>query len=391
MITALIAAMLPTLTVTVSNPSDAPRANVPVVVEVPAEASKTLKGVTVKDHPEIACQLDDMNGDGRPDEIVMLVDLAPGQKSDFTLELSETPVATAVEPGTSAYIKLNDKNKKYPRILAVTFPGDADNRTMYNSVYGHGAVLEGLYNAIRVYMDNRQSIDLYAKNTPRLELETTGFYTTADQLAKGYGRDILWAGTSVALGSFRGWNGSEPLTIDTVASRSQRVVTSGPLRSVIEVTDRAWRHGGKEIDMTQTYTLYKGHRDIEVEIRLDGASEGEVFATGVQKVMNDNEGFILPEGLAGSWGNNVPDKGMAAVVDTLGLGISVSAPYLVKTLEDDVNYLTLVTPDKDGVIRYSIVSAATRDEASPKDYAQWQAWLRDWRKELDTPAKVTVK
>ncbi|MBD5271648.1 MAG: DUF4861 domain-containing protein [Bacteroides sp.] len=391
MITALITALLPTISVSVTNPVDSQRANVPVVVAVPAEASRSLKGVTVKDHPEIPCQIDDMDGDGRPDEIVFLVDLAPRQSSVYTLQLSETPVVSTVEPGTSAYIKLNDKNKKYPRILSVTFPGDADNRTMYNSVYGHGAVLEGLYNAIRVYMDNRQSIDLYAKNTPRLELETTGFYTTADQLEKGFGRDILWAGTSVALGSFRGWNGSEPLTIDSVASRSQRVVTTGPLRSVIEVSDRAWRHGGKDIDMTQTYTIYKGHRDIDVEIKLDGAEKGEVFATGVQKVMNDNTGFILPEGLAGSWGNNVPDKSMASVVDTLGLGISVSSPYLVKTLEDDVNYLTLVTPDENGVIRYTIVSAATRDEASPKSYDEWKAWLEKWRKELENPVKVTVK
>ena len=391
MITALITALLPTISVSVTNPVDSQRANVPVVVAVPAEASRSLKGVTVKDHPEIPCQIDDMDGDGRPDEIVLLVDLAPRQSSVYTLQLSDTPVASTVEPGTSAYIKLNDKNKKYPRILSVTFPGDADNRTMYNSVYGHGAVLEGLYNAIRVYMDNRQSIDLYANNTPRLELETTGFYTTADQLEKGFGRDILWAGTSVALGSFRGWNESEPLTIDSVASRSQRVVTTGPLRSVIEVSDRAWRHGGKDIDMTQTYTIYKGHRDIDVEIKLDGAEKGEVFATGVQKVMNDNTGFILPEGLAGSWGNNVPDKSMASVVDTLGLGISVSSPYLVKTLEDDVNYLTLVTPDENGVIRYTIVSAATRDEASPKSYDEWKAWLGKWRKELENPVKVTVK
>ena len=143
--------------------------------------------------------------------------------------------------------------------------------------------------------------------------------------------------------------------------------------------------------MTQTYTIYKGHRDIDVEIKIDGASKGDVFATGVQKVMNDNQGFILPSGLAGSWGNNVPDKNMAAVVDTLGLGISVQPPYLVKTLEDDVNYLTLLTPDSDGVIRYTIVSAATRDSESPKTADEWWGWLTEWRRQLDKPVKVTVK
>ena len=47
--------------------------------------------------------------------------------------------------------------------------------------------------ALRIYMDNRQSVDIYSKTTPQLELDVTGFYTTRDQLAQGYGCDILWA------------------------------------------------------------------------------------------------------------------------------------------------------------------------------------------------------
>lgn len=384
-----ITALLTSLTVTVTNPSTDARANVPVIVEIPAKAGE-VKSLSVVGKPGMPYQLDDMNADGIADEAVLLVDLKPHETCKLTLKLSTDETAESFTPGTNAYIKLNDKNKKYPKITAVTFPGDADNRLMYNSIYGHGAVLEGLNSAIRVYMDNRQSIDLYAKNVPQLELETTGFYTTAEQLEKGYGRDILWAGTSVALGSFRGWNGKEPLTIDSVRTRGQRVVTTGPLRSVIEVEDRGWKHGGKIMDMTQRYTIYKGHRDIEVEVKIDGAKPGDVFATGVQKVMNDNQGFITPEGLAGSWGNNLPDKGMPNLLDTLGLGISVTAPYLTKTMEDDVNYLTLVTPDSNGIIKYSIVSAATRDSESPKSAEEWWAWLRNWRKQLDAPAKITV-
>lgn len=390
MILSFIAALISSLTVTVSNPSELKRTDVPVVIEVPA-CAKDIKSLAVREHPDMPYQIDDLDGDRRPDEIVLLVDLMPKETVTLTLDLSSSPETRTFAPGTSAYIKLNDKNKKYPEITAVSFPGNADNRQMYNSIYGHGAVLEGLYNAIRVYMDNRQSVDLYAKNTPQLELATTGFYTTADQLAKGYGRDILWAGTSVALGSFRGWDGNQPLTIDSVETRTQKVIVSGPLRSIIQIADNGWKHGDKTLDMIQNYTIYKGHRDIDVEIILSGAGKDDVFATGVQKVMNDNQGFILPSGLAGSWGNNVPDKSMAEVVDTLGLGISVRPPYLVKTLEDDVNYLTLLRPDDNGVIRYSIVSAATRDSHSPKTPDEWWAWLNEWRRALDNPVKISVK
>lgn len=386
----LITALLSTLTLTVSNPLSQHRSNVPVVVSLPASNGE-VRSARVTGAPEIPCQLDDMDADGNPDELVLMLDMKPSEVRTLNVELSSAEDKQPTEAGTHAYIKLNDKNKKFPRITAITYPGCVDNRQMYNSIYGHGAVLEGLYNAIRVYMDNRQSIDLYAKNRPQLELETTGFYTTAKQLDEGYGRDILWAGTSVAMGSFRGWQDNKPTTIDTVATRSQRVVTTGPLRSVIEVEDRDWVYNGKPIDMTQRYTIYKGHRDFEVEIRLKDAPAGSTFATGVQKIMNDNEGFISPEGLAGSWGNNLPDKGMPELTDTLGLGISVPACYLVKTLEDDMNYLTLVKPDKNGVIKYVITAAALRDEASPRTSEEWFDSLVKWRRELDFPVKVTIK
>lgn len=386
----LITALLSSLYVTVSNPLPEQRSDVPVVVPIPTSAGE-VRSVKVTGINNMPYQLDDMNGDGIADEIVVMLDMKPGETRTLTLNLSTKPdTTTTFDAGTYAYLKLNDKNKKYPKISAITYPGDVDNRQMYNSIYGHGAVLEGLYNAIRVYMDNRQSVDLYAKNRPQLELETTGFYTTADQLDKGYGRDILWAGTSVAMGSFRGWQNGAPTTIDSVVTRGQRVVTTGPLRSVIEVSDCGWNYNGRPVDMTQRYTIYKGHRDYEVEITIKGAPNGSVFATGVQKIMNDNEGFIRSNGLAGSWGNNLPDKGMPQLTDTLGLGISVSAPYLVKTLEDDVNYLTLVSPDRNGKIKYYITAAALRDECSPRDAKSWFDHLAMWRKHLENPVKVTV-
>ncbi len=387
----LAISLLLSLTVTVSNPIDKPREAVPVVVPVKAAEGKDVKSVTIKNHPEIAWQLDDLNDDGFADELVFLVDLAPNQTEKYTIDFSNQSSMTEFESGTNAYIRLNDKNKKYPKIQAIAFPGSADNRQMYNSIYGHGAVLEGLHNAIRVYMDNRQSIDLYAKNTPRLELEKTGFYTTRQQLEEGYGRDVLWAGTSVALASFRGYQNGVPVTIDTVATRSQRVVTTGPVRSIIEVADRGWVYNGKPIDMRQRYTIYNRHRDYDVEVSLVGVGENVDFCTGVQKLAIDNQGFVTSDGLAGSWGSNVPDKNMADISDTVGLGLWVADDNLVSVKEDDVNYLTILRPDSKGVIRYSFTSGAVRESASPHSADDWFDYLRNWKALKSSPVKVRVK
>lgn len=385
----LIATVLSTLYVTVSNPLPEQRDDVPVVLEIPASVGD-VRSVKIAGPIEIKYQLDDMDDDGRADELVLMLDMKARETRVIKVDLLSSSSTTDFETGTHAYMKLHDKDFSHPAIVSITYPGNADNGRMYNSLYGHGAVLEGLYNAIRVYMDNRQSVDLYAKNKPQLELETTGFYTTLEQLDKGYGRDILWVGSSISMGGFRGWQNDSPTTIDSVATRSQRVVTTGPLRSVIEVCDKGWSYKGRSIDMVQRYSVFKGHRDYDVEISLKGAPVDEIYATGVQKIMNDNEGFIRPDGLAGSWGNNVPDGNNPHLVDTLGLGISVSSPYLVKTLVDDVNYLTLIKADSKGKIKYNITAGAVRDECSPHDSKAWFDYLVAWRRHLDNPVKVQV-
>lgn len=268
---------------------------------------------------------------------------------------------------TDAYIKLRDEKKTHPRIESITFPGDANNRWMYDAIYGHGAVIENPWVAYRVYMDNRQSLDLYAKQTPQLELETTGFYTTPAQLAEGYGIDILWAGKSIGAGSFRGWSNGEPATIDTVTARTQRVIND----HTIEASDRDWIINGRPIQMKQRYSVLPDSRDLFVEIMLDGYTPDDVFCTGIQKLETDNKGFILPSGKAASWGSNIPDKGKPEIVEQVGLGIIVDPANIVETRETDLNYLVLVRPDAEGKIRYRVIACGDREKDGFKTADQW--------------------
>lgn len=273
---------------------------------------------------------------------------------------------------TDAYIKLRDEKKTHPRIESITFPGDANTRYMYDAIYGHGAVIENPWVAYRVYMDNRQSLDLYVKQTPQLELDVTGFYTTPDQLKEGYGIDVLWAGKSIAAGSFRGLQNGEPITIDSVASRTQKVLDD----HTIQVIDKDWLYNGHPIQMTQTYSMLPNSRDLFVEIKLDGYLPDEVFATGIQKLESDNQGFINSDGRAASWGSNIPDKNHPEVVEQVGLGIIVEPENVVSTEESDLNYLVKVRPNSDGIIRYRVIACGDREKNGFSNYTDWSKYIK---------------
>ncbi len=273
---------------------------------------------------------------------------------------------------TDAYIKLRDEKKTHPRIESITFPGDANTRYMYDAIYGHGAVIENPWVAYRIYMDNRQSLDLYVKQTPQLELDVTGFYTTPEQLKEGYGIDVLWAGKSIAAGSFRGLQNGNPVTIDTVASRTQKVIDD----HTIQVIDKDWIYNGHPIQMTQTYSVLPNSRDLYVEVKLDGYLPDEIFCTGIQKLETDNQGFINADGRAASWGSSIPDKGHPDVVEQVGLGIIVNPENVVAAEESDLNYIVKVRPDKDGIIRYRVIAAGNREKNGFNNYADWSKYIK---------------
>ncbi len=283
-------------------------------------------------------------------------------------------------------MKLRDSKLRFPKISEIEFPGTADTRATYDAIYGHGAMWESEYVGFRIYMDHRQSIDLYGKKYPQLELDSTNFYSDATWMARGYGEDILYAGQSVAAGSFRGFENGQPTYINKVGARGQRIVNEGPDTVIVEVWDKDWQTNGKTLQMRQVYTMLRGHRDVQIDIYLEGASDTDIFATGAQKLEMDNEGLINPKNihkegaLVASWGRNIPEKGHPELVEGVGIGVYVPKEYIKEVREDDLNYLCLIHPVK-GHIRYHLaVYAWMQAENGFKDSQSWFNWLKEWSK-----------
>ncbi|MCM1490330.1 MAG: DUF4861 domain-containing protein [Muribaculum sp.] len=367
-----------------TNPLDERVVGVPVVI--PLAEYGDVKTANVYGSHDIPFQLDDLNQDGVADELVFLLNIDPGYTKHIKITLNDTIGPQTFEQKSRAYLKLRDEKKKYPEIDAISYPGDSNNSIIYNTIYGHGAVMESMLNAWRIYVDNRQSIDLYGKKARQLELETTGFYTTPEQYAQGFGRDILWAGKSVAAGSFRGLTNGQPATIDTVARRTQRIIASGPIRSIIEVQDDGWVINGKKVDMLQRYTQYGLNPYFTAEIFLKGEGADQVYCTGVQKIGDDGgEGFIGENGLAGSWGTNIPEKAYPELTETLGIGIQVDPSNLVRSREDDLNYLVEVRPDAEGKITYHVNFISAMEKKAPAGLAEWRKKLEQWSRQVLAP------
>lgn len=380
-----------TLTVTVKNPADYARSNYPVTLSLAdypqTRSAVVCEHVLVGNRPELIQEIPSQVSSG---EVIFVADVPAGGERTYTVELNTKEAQQQYPERVHAHLKLWDNKHRYPRINEIEFKGDVPSLAMYDAIYGHGAMWESEYVGFRVYMDHRQSIDLYGKQYPQMELDSINFYATRQDLGNGFGEDILWAGQSVGAGSFRGWRDEAPVYVDSVLSRKQRVVEEGPVRTIVEVVDRDWQINGRTLQMVQRYTMYAGHRDVQVDVWLEGAAERQTFCTGAQKLEYQNVGFLEKDGLVGSWGLNIPDKNNSDLVEGVGIGVCVDKANLRKVQEDDLNYLCLLR-QREGHIRYHLaVAALMQKEGGFHSGREWFQWLHQWQRELQTPCIVSV-
>ena len=388
-----------TITVTVSNPMKQARTDQPVVVSL--EKYGDVRSALVScDGREIACQLDDIDQDETFDELCFLADLGAKEKKTYTVTLYHEGEPRDYPARVYAEMlmrndKVKEKNRHNNYIESITARGDCANS--YNLQHHHGVDFESELNGIRIYFDNRQTLDLYGKFKKGLELKETQFYTSDAQKKQGYGDDVLWVGNTFGLGAFRGWDGKEPTMIDPVRSRTQRIISYGPLRTIVEIVDRGWQAPApdgqqpKPLNMTLRYTQYAGHRDTDVDVLFNRDVTSYRFSTGIINV-KDSEEFTDKKGLRACWGTDYPSTDTVKWSrETVGLAVCIPQKYIVsEEPANKDNYAYVVKADGQRM-QYKVTYTSANETFGYHSAKEWFDFLKEWKREVEQPVLVTIK
>lgn len=378
-----------TMTVSVSNPMNIARADVPVVINL-APYGEVLSALVTLNGQEIPCQLDDLNQDETFDELCFLANLDKKEKQQYTVTLMDEGEPRTYPARVFAEMVLsNTKDKKLKKnqqnnyIESLTARGDA--AYTYNIQHHHGVDFESELNGIRIYFDKRQTLDLYGKFQKRLELQETQFYTSEEQKQQGYGDDVLWVGNTFGLGAFRGWDGKEPTMIDPVRSRTQRIISYGPLRTIVELFDRGWQG----VNMTIRYTQYAGHRDTDVDVFFNRDVSDRLFSTGIINVKGSEE-FSDKNGLRACWGTDYPSTDTVKWSrETVGLGIYIPMKHIASEEPANKDNYAFVVKADGKHLSYKVIYTSANEQFGYHSAREWFDFLKEWKKEVEQP--VTLK
>ena len=390
--TAFVANAQQTFTVTVTNPTKTVRNDQPVIIPL-AKYGEVCSALVTVDGKEIASQLDDLDLDEQMDELCFLADLNAKESKTYSITLYEQGEPRQYPARVYAEMlmrndKVKEKNRHNNYISSITARGDCANS--YNLQHHHGVDFESELNGIRIYFDKRQTLDLYGKFQKRLELKETQFYTSEEQKKQGYGDDVLWVGNTFGLGAFRGWDGKEPTMIEPVKNRTQRVISYGPLRTIVEVIDQGWKADANKpaLNMTLRYTQYAGHRDTDVDVFFHRNAADYIFSTGIINVKNSEE-FSDKHGLRACWGTDYPSTDtLKWKRETVGLGILIPRQYIVKEEPANKDNYAFVISTKEKHLAYKIVYGSANETFGFHNAKEWFEWLKLWRKEVEQPIVV---
>src|ERR1043165_7090697 len=284
-----------------------------------AEDARTLQTI------ELPSQADDLDSDNKFDELAFQIDLKPKQTRIVTIAYGETATMQRLR-------------SDYPRRTAAKFTMKFD-----------GLGWESEATAWRIYFDKRNAIDVWGKRRPGLYLEMFGAPEYVYHWESPFGRDIYRIGDAIGIGAVAALVDGKAARVSDGAERKWRIISVGPVRTIVELTYKGWKVAGREVNLTSRITQWAGERGYDHRVMAEGA-DGLQLVTGIVRQPDLEEKSFNPTTDApvftrAWWGHQVEEEGPPATAihmlpnQNLGLAIIAVGQESKSIADDPLNLL----------------------------------------------------
>ncbi len=333
------------LSLIVNNPTGDAWLEAPFVVPFTKEMAGIGATDLVLQGPEILpVQLDDLNKDGKPDEMVFLASLGSGDVGEYQLVKNTFGFHSPARAYTGMYVK------------GFEGPGWESDRL-----------------AFRLYWDERNAIDLFCKRTPVLGLKQYATPGVNYHQDTAWGMDVLKVGTALGAGGFGVWMNGKVEKV-AKAQRDFEVICDGPLRAIMDLKYTDWILGERKFNLTARITMFAGQKWSNIEMRL-APQDKEPAPELVAGVVKHEDTTLIQDkaaGILGRWGLQALAPGEKPKGSQLGFGIVVDPSQIIAFGEDEVNnYVRLKG------IRPTVSTGSEKENAVYASYRVHASWIHE--------------
>lgn len=228
----------------------------------------------------IPSQIDDLDKDGKWDEVVLVLDFSANEIINAGIELvkeadypkfdKRTNLRLGIKQDDGSYKEV-DHYKAIPYTEKFEIISQAEGVTWENDKIG-----------FRVYFDCRNVKDLFGKLQPTMiadKVHTPEFGSYHELSA--WGMDVLHCGSSLGAGGIAILKNDSLIRLGSTAVYEYQKIVEGPFRSVFELRYSGWDVDGENMEAVERISIYPGKYWFESDVTIKGCSEENQIVTGI--------------------------------------------------------------------------------------------------------------
>jgi hypothetical protein len=274
-----------------------------------AKSIQNLFPVVLQKSDTIPAQANDLDGDGKWDELFFTTDFSAKEKKTVELKWSNTDPKYTVKTSVRFGKREAKKLPVQPATEEVLMANQVHKKLGFHKYQTDGPTWENDKVGFRHYLDGRNSKDVFGKKTPGITPEDVGINSKGaveDNYHQMYdwGRDIFPVGNSAGLGGFGLLVGNDinrlgiiaTDTLNNVEKTTFKIVSEGPVNSVLSYNYQNWEASGNKYQVQETASIWPGMYGYKNTVSLNGLKGSETFVIAFSNLNNQNPLQVIEAG-----------------------------------------------------------------------------------------------
>lgn len=281
----------------ITNPLDQPRNDAVLIIsrEEISDWTTIQEGkvplLVLPNGTPLPTQLDDLNGDGKWDELFSLTNLGPSEEKRVVLSFIAKEDYPVFEARTN--LRLGANKPGYPELeTADRLEGVAYHN--YGGITGEAFQMEGPAwendnVGFRNYLDQRNGMDIFGKLTTRMVLDSVGIAGKSSYHEHAeWGMDVLKVGTSLGAGGIGYMYNDSIYRVGDNGAGTYKVIFEGSQRSRIDLSYTNWKVEDSPMEVRHQIDIVAGQHCFQSDVTYLASETILDLVTGIVNIKSDS-------------------------------------------------------------------------------------------------------
>lgn len=281
-------------TLVLTNPLAIDRADETIVLkraDVEAKFGVTPEGtapVLKLNGQAVPSQADDMDKDGKWDELAFCVNFKASETLKFEVENVPVDQYPQFEKRTNVRLGILQPDHSYQEVDQYFAPSCADSFKII--AQGESVSWENDKMGFRNYFDCRNVKDLFGKLKPGLIIDKIHTPEIPDyHKLSDWGMDVLHCGSSTGSGGLALLENDSLYRLGSTDVYEYQKVVEGPVRSVFDLKYSGWHVADQNLSAVERISIYPGKYWFQSDVTVSGFSGEKQMVTGIVTSQLKNE------------------------------------------------------------------------------------------------------